>query len=134
MNWKTPAIAGTLALLLAGCAAGIIEEKMQPMIGEPASLVFEKLGIPDAEDEVAGRKFYVWATQNSGSILFPQQNIGTVYPGYRTSTYTYTTFVPIAYNHVCRIRIFVDPTDRITTYDFEGNEGGCSTFATRLSR
>ena len=33
MNWKTPVMAATLALLLASCAAGIIEEKMQPMIG-----------------------------------------------------------------------------------------------------
>ena len=107
---------------------------MQPMIGQPASNVFEKLGLPHAEGEVAGRKFYVWATQDSGSILLPQQNTGTIYSGYRTSTYTYTTYVPMAYNHACRFRIFVNPEDRITTYDFEGNEGGCSTFANRLSK
>lgn len=134
MDWKAPATSATLALLLAGCAAGIIEEKMQPMIGQPASHVFEKLGIPDAEDVVAGRRFYVWETEDSGSILLPQQNTGSVYTAHGTSTYTYMTYVPMVYSHTCRFRVFVDANDLITTYDFDGNEGGCSTFATRLSR
>ena len=134
MTWIRPAVAGTLALLLGGCAAEIIEEKMQPLIGQPASQVFEKLGIPDAENVVAGRRFYVWETQDSGSILLPQQSTGTVYSGYGTSTYTYTTFVPMVYNHACKFRVFVDSKDRITTYDFGGDEGGCSSFASKLSR
>ena len=134
MDWKTPATAATLALLLTGCAAKIIEEKMQTMIGQPASQVFEKLGIPDAEDVVAGRKFYVWETEDSGSILLPQQNTGFVYTGYGTSTYTYTTYVPMVYSHACKFRVFVDTRDLITTYDFEGDEGGCSTFASQLSK
>ena len=123
MDWKTPATAATLALLLAGCAGGIIEDKMQPMIGQPASQVFEKLGIPDAEDVVAGRRFYVWETESSGSILMPQQNTGSVYTGYGTSTYTYATYVPVPYSHACKFRVFVDAKDLITTYDFEGDEG-----------
>ena len=134
MVWKTLPTAATLALILAGCASVTIEEKMQPMLGQPASQVFEKLGIPDAEDVVAGRKFYVWKTEDSGSILLPQLNTGSVYTGYGTSTYTYTSYVPIVYSHACKFRVFVDAKDLITTYDFEGNEGGCSTFASQLSR
>ena len=83
---------------------------------------------------VAGRRFYVWETEDSGSILVPQQNTGSVYSGHRISTYTYTTYVPMAYRHACKFRVFVDAKDLITTYDFEGDEGGCSNFATQLSK
>lgn len=75
MNWESLAKAGTLALVLTGCAGEIIQEKMSPMIGRPASYVFAKLGLPDAEGEVAGRKFYIWGTQTTGSYTVPQYNV-----------------------------------------------------------
>ena len=134
MNWKMRVIAGTLALFLAGCAAGIIEEKMEPMIGQPASNAFEKLGLLDAEGEVAGRKFYVWETRTSGSFSMPKQSTGTLFGGPGPSTFTLLTHEEVYYNHHCKMRIFVDSQDRIATYDFDGNEGGCSTFAKKLSR
>ena len=134
MNWGKVAKAGTLVLFLTGCAGEIIQEKMQPMIGRPASYIFAKLGLPDAEDVVAGRKFYVWGTQTAGSYTLPQYNTGTIYSPYGTSTYGYTTYQQHSYNYFCKIRVFVDSQDRITTYDFDGNEGGCATFANQLSR
>ena len=134
MSWRNVAKAGTLALFLVGCASAIIEERMQPMVGRPASDVFEKLGLPDAEGEVAGRRFYIWGTQTSGSFTVPQHKTGTIYGPYGTSTYGYTTYQQHFYNYMCTIRVFVDSDDRIATYDFKGNEGGCSTFAEMLSR
>ena len=135
MHWGKVAKAGILALLLVGCAGEIIQEKMQLMIGGPASDVFAKLGLPDAEGEVVGRKFYVWGTQTTGSYTVPQYNTGTIYSPYGgTSTYSYTTYQQHSYNYLCKIRVFVDSQDRVTTFDFEGNEGGCSTFAQQLSR
>ena len=134
MNLGMVAKAGTLVLLLAGCAGEIIQKKMQPLIGFPVSHVFEKLGLPDAEDEVAGLKFYVWGTQASGSYPLPQYNTGTIHSPYGTSTYSYTTYLQHSYNEFCQIRVFVDSLDRVTTYDFKGNEGGCSVFADQLNR
>ena len=134
MNLGKIAKVGTLALVLAGCAGEIIQEKMLPMIGRPASYVFAKLGLPDAEGEVAGRKFYLWGTQTAGSYTVPLYNTGSVYSPYGTSTYSYTTYQQHSYNYFCKIRVFVDSKDRITTYDFDGNEGGCATFAKQLSR
>ena len=67
-------------------------------------------------------------------MLMPRRNTGTIHSRYRTSTYTYTTYVPMVYSHACKFRVFVDPKDRITTYDLEGDEGGCSTFASQLSK
>ena len=134
MNLGKTAKAGIFALLLTGCAGEIIQEKMSAMIGRPATLVFAKLGWPDAEREVAGRKFYVWATQDVGSYTLPQYNTETIYGPYGTSTYSYTTYQQYSYNSVCKIRVFVDSQDRITTYDFKGNEDGCAMFADQLSR
>ena len=135
MNWGMIAKAVILALFLAGCAGQIIQEKMQPMIGRPVSYVFGKLGWPDAESKIAGQKIFSWVTQTGGSYTLPQYNTGTIYnPCGSTSTYSYTTYHQHSYNYFCIIRIFVDAEDRVTAYDFEGNEGGCSTFAKQLSR
>ena len=110
MNWRKIAGAGILVLFLAGCAGKIIKERMSSMFGSPAPNVFAKLGLPDAEGEVAGRKFYVWSTKN--------------YMNYGQQSYIY----------YCKLRVFVDSRDRITAYDVEGNEGGCGRFADGLSR
>ena len=134
MNCRKAAGTGILALLLAGCAGQVIQESMQPMIGRPAARVFEKLGFPDSEDTVAGRRFYAWATESSGSHLVPRFNTGTIHGKDGTSTFSYTTFEERFYHHECRLRVFVDPQDRITAYDLDGNDGGCSAFARRLSR
>ena len=134
MSWKDIAKGGVLALLLAGCASGIIEKRMQPMIGRSASDVFQKLGLPDGEGEVAGRRFYLWETQTSGSHTVPSYGTGTIFNADGVSTFGYTSFRQQPYHHMCSIRVFVDTHDRVTTYDFKGNQGGCSVFARRLTR
>ena len=136
MNGRDAAGAGILmlALLLAGCAGQMIHESMQPMIGRPATHAFAKLGFPDSEDTVAGRKFYVWTTESSGSHLVPQFNTGTIRGKDGTTTFSYTTFEEQFYHHECRLRVFVDAKDRIAAYDLNGNDAGCSVFARKLSR
>lgn len=122
------------SILIISCSGKIIEENMEYMIGAPATRVFSKLGLPHAENIVAGHKFYIWNTQNQGSYNLPQYHTGTIYtPGGTPSTYTYTTYNQVNYNHFCELRVFVDSLDKITTYDFRGNEGGCRVFASRLS-
>ena len=125
-------VAAILAVLVSGCASEIIQEEMTAMIGYPAEEVFLELGLPDAESRVAGRKFYVWNTQASGSYSIPQQHTGTIQGAYGPSTYTYTTFQQQQYHHFCNLRVFVDSQERVTTFDFEGNEAGCGTFADLL--
>lgn len=125
-----------LFLITTGCASEIIQKKMAGMTGQPAELLFAKLGLPEVESWVAGRKFYAWDTQASGSYSIPQHRTGIIYGPYgqSTQTYSYTTYLQQHYHYYCKLRVFVDARDRIVTYDFEGNEGGCGTFADRLSR
>ena len=107
---------------------------MQAFIGQPASYVVEKLGVPDAEDEVAGRKFYVWETESSGSFLVPMPSTGIVHDGNRASNLAFFVHELHDYHHVCKFRLFVDMQDLITGYDLEGDGGGCGAFANQLRR
>ena len=142
MSGKVTRLAALVAfvLLASGCftsAKQMFQENMDCMAGLPASSLFDRLGIPESEGQVAGRKFYVWDTYNSGSISIPQQHTGTLYNPYSqpfSSTYTYTTYQQVQYSHFCKFRVFVDSQDRIITYDFEGNEGGCRRLASQLSQ
>lgn len=129
------AAAVVLALVMTGCTGKIIQENMDRMVGLPADRVFDKLGLPDAESEVAGRKFYIWETSNQGFFSAPLFSAGTVFSsdGSPLTHYTYTTFNQVDYNRSCKLRVFVDALDVVTTYDYEGNEGGCYVFANQLS-
>ena len=135
MNRGKAILVWFVALVLGGCAGRIIEDRMQAFIGQPASYVFEKLGASDAEDEVAGRKSYVWEARSSGSFLVPvMPRIRTVQGGDGTANFTFFVHEPHTYDHVCRFRIFVDTQDLVTAYDLEGDDGGCGAFANKLRR
>jgi hypothetical protein len=92
------------ALALSGCAGAKIKEQMPQYVGQPASALFAKLGYPTAEQTVAGSKVYIWSTTSLVD--------GTSYE--------------------CKIRAIVDSRDIITSWDGEGNQGGCGRYASRL--
>ena len=98
------ALAIVASLSLAACALSTIKDKMPSYTGMPAKILFERLGYPTAEQNVAGSKAYIWTTNR-----FVE---GTSYG--------------------CKIRVIVDAQDNITNWDFEGNEGGCGPYASRL--
>ena len=50
------------AMTLAGCAFQQIEQGMTSMEGRPINAVIEKLGFPDDERVIAGKKIYIWST------------------------------------------------------------------------
>lgn len=115
--------------LLVGCAGRIIERNMNGLVGQPAGAVFARLGHPDAEAVVAGRKTYTWSTRRSGldAAYRPAVYAGkkTVVPG---------SFDLVPYTSECRIRVLVDARDVVQSWDYDGNEGGCERYAKRLER
>ena len=82
----------------------MIRDRMTAYIGQPASVLFAKLGLPTSEQTIAGQKVYIWTTSN-----FIE---GT--------------------NYACKLRAIVDSHDIITSFDGDGNQGGCAGFASRL--
>ena len=133
MSCKYATLVAMLALLLTGCAGRVIDTEMRYMIGRPASEVFLRLGLPDAEGRVAGLKYYVWETRSTGSHLVPQYHTGTIRGEDGTSTIRYTTMQEQLFSMECTFRVFVDPNERVTTWDSRGNDG-CSHIAGRLRR
>jgi hypothetical protein len=92
------------ASVVTACASQTIKEQMRSFLGQPVSTVIAKLGYPTEEQSLAGHKVYIWAT-------------GRMVEG---TSYT------------CKIRAILDDQGIITTWDFEGNEGGCSRYASLL--
>jgi hypothetical protein len=133
----------TSSLVLVGCMNPMdtLNEKSPSYTGQPAQILFNKMGLPNSEGVVAGRKFYLWSYQNSGSITIPQYNTANTYGSYNSygggyGTYSgstgYTTYSTTNFNHQCVIRAFVNKKDIVTQFDMDGNRGGCNPLVKRL--
>jgi hypothetical protein len=99
------AVGATLFLWLSGCAGYVIKKETNSVVGKPVSAVIAKLGLPTEHRVIAGRKVYISSTSN-----FVE---GT--------------------NCKCQIRAILDDKDIITSWDYDGNEGGCGSFITKLA-
>jgi hypothetical protein len=128
-----------LSLLLAGCITNqAFSERLNTLVGEPIDVAISKLGYPSSERQVAGRHLYVWSVDRNGTILVPQQSYANGYSTgpFGTTTYqaTATTMQAMPVNYVCEIDFEVDMADRIRSFQFSGNQGGCRPFYSRLGQ
>lgn len=96
-----------LAPLLAmpGCVDAPINDGMSKMVGKPLDAAIAKLGMPNREETIAGRKVYSWTTSNLVE--------GTAYR--------------------CEIRVIM-LGEMIGTFSWQGNNGGCIQYASLLGR
>jgi hypothetical protein len=94
-----------VGLALSACAMDALSNRIKPYIGQPASVLFSKLGYPIREDHVAGKKFYVWAV------------------GGMTEGTSYS----------CNIRVVVDEQDIIRSWDGYGSWKSCGDYIERLN-
>lgn len=99
-----PFLAAAVSFGLAGCAFDIIKREMGSAVGQPVSVVISHLGLPSEDKVVAGRKVYIWSNSNFVD--------GT--------------------NYKCQIRAILDDKDIITSWDFDGNLGGCQRLAAKF--
>lgn len=100
---------------LAGCSLNPLsglEEGMERMKGRPAPELFTRMGYPDQEGTVAGKKFYLY--QRTARI--PGFNPGS--PDIRGE---------------CKLRFFVDDKDMIERWQYDGNLAGCEPYVRRLN-
>jgi len=91
------------AVALAGCSISTIKEGMNDLKGKPITVAIAKLGIPDSEATIAGRKVYTWQT-------------GTIAGGDQ---------------YQCKIRV-VMAGELIESYSGEGDAGTCERYASKL--
>jgi hypothetical protein len=105
VSYLSRAIAIAVSIPLAGCAGYVIKKEMNSVVGQPVSAVIAKMGLPTEDRMIAGKKVYIWSTSN-----FVE---GT--------------------NYKCQIRAVLDDKDIVTSWDYDGNEGGCGRFVTKLA-
>lgn len=127
---------------LAGCLSPnqALQERQVNYVGRSAEALIARLGMPDGEGVVAGRKFYAWSNRDTGSFTMPQYNTGTInttlYGGggtaFGTGTYGYTTYNTTHYDYHCVLRAFLDQSGNVTSFDMDGNIGGCNPIVSRL--
>jgi hypothetical protein len=107
----------------AGCVMSRLENGLNDLPGKDISSAAQRLGYPSQEREMFGRKVYTWGTQSTGFASMPV-----------TNAYGYTAgFVPMAVNYQCRIEIIADTNGTIERWQYEGNAGGCSRYASALN-
>jgi hypothetical protein len=132
-NNTTASLAAVLMLaVLPGCTTwGDIDRGLDTLTGKPLDYAISKLGLPDAEQTIAGRKVYVWDSRTvGGGYLVPKTtnysgNVGgTSYAG----TDTGLQATP-SYDLYCKLKLVVDGSNTVTSYDYDGNMGACERYA-----
>ena len=137
-----------LILFLSGCAVqtfpthGVLHEGLAAMVGSPVKSLVAKIGYPDSDVAVGGRKLYTWDHRSAFTYTVPenicrQTNRGVFYSqsapcpcapqigdGVRDTVQVDRTVL-----HFCTIKIEADGAEKISGYTFDGNRQGCEHFA-----
>jgi len=118
---------------LSGCATfSDIDKGMAALVGQPISAAEARLGVASSEQQVGGKHVYVWGRDFNMSM--PTTNTssvnGTVNGHYYRGTVTTTGSQQVNYN--CTLRFITDQSDRIISYDWQGNLGGCYGYGSAL--
>jgi hypothetical protein len=100
---RSPTALSLAVALLAGCANQVMNSVTDHLIGQPVSVVIDRLGVPTEERTIAGMKVYIWTT-------------GTIWKGTE---------------YKCTIRAIMSG-DVIRSFDWEGDEVRCSEYAQSL--
>ncbi|SCW76999.1 hypothetical protein SAMN02927900_04748 [Rhizobium mongolense subsp. loessense] len=127
----------TLALISLAVASGCTtmedaKPAMQSLKGQPVQAAFAKLGYPDAEQNIAGKKIYVWNTSSSGTYTVPTTNTATTYVNGQAIYSTVQGTRTESYDYSCKLRLIASQGGIIENWDWDGNIGGCERYAARL--
>lgn len=118
-----------LLLALGGCeTADDTREVMDRYLGQPVQSIVSRIGFPQAESTVMGRKAYSWNRTTQDSVTTPSRTTAMV----GNTTVTATTYSTETYSMNCTLRVLVDGSDRITAYDLNGQAGACRSIGARL--
>ena len=125
-------------IFLTGCSTfEDIDKGLSNLYGQHIDSLIAKIGYPNKQNEVAGRKLYVWDSSQTVSYSMPVTNYnsgsvnayGTYGSAYGTYSGTSTSWVPQVANYFCTITVEVDSSETIVAAQYGGNIGGCERYA-----
>ncbi|MBV8914885.1 MAG: hypothetical protein JOZ05_17835 [Acetobacteraceae bacterium] len=102
-------VVGIALLALLGCAVRPDRDgTMDRYLGLPVSLVMDRIGPPDQERFIAGRRLYGWEISQ------------------------FISFGQVAGQAMCRIQLTVDPSDIVRGWNIYGSDLGCAAYLRSL--
>ena len=107
-------IVAAVAGCLAGCATEQLNTGLEKVIGQPVDVLVSAWGYPSAQREIMGHTLYVWSN-NGGAMAVPMYGGGV-----------------FAARLTCTVQVAVDAQNIITSYQWNGNNGGCAPLARRI--
>ena len=127
-----------VVLFLPSCFATFtdLQNGLDRYQGLSLNSLIDRIGFPTAQQNIAGRKLYIWNTSQTVTMSMPStaNTSGNVSSGTSSGTYSGSTTIwtPTTYNYNCRITIEVDDQDKIISNYWEGNRGGCERYSKAL--
>lgn len=140
-------VAIVFALLLTGCAVqtfptmGVLREGLSSMMGAPVDTLVEKIGYPESDVTVGGRKVYTWDHRKAFTYLVPETICRERVVEHSTPNRPRapvrrkvvkecsTVQMEKTVLHHCTIKVETDVAEIITGFTFDGNADGCERFA-----
>ncbi len=133
-------VAASLAAILFGCAVqtfpthGVLRQGLAEMVGTTVEALVEKIGYPESDVSVSGRKVYTWDHRRTFTYLTPEtvcrNEIVFHRRGRREVTRVCDTHqVERTLLHHCTLKVEADGAEIITAFSFDGNADGCEHFA-----
>ena len=129
-----------LAAFLAGCAVqtfptlGVLREGLASMVGAPVDALVQRIGYPESDVTVGGRKVYTWDHRTAFTFTVPEticRDEVVFRPRGRREVVRVceTHHVERTVLHHCTIKVEADEAEEIIGYSFDGNADGCEHFA-----
>ena len=124
-----------IVAILSGCSGQTLGKNLPYLVGKDVPYAISVLGAPTSVSEFGGTQFISWSVNQQSTMILPTSNTSnsTGYVGgtsvYGTTTTSGTMQVPVS--AFCTITLHARG-GTITTWEWRGNEAGCSQFASRL--
>ena len=128
-----------LSTTLSGCVTGkMMQSATKSYINQHVDVLINYVGMPSEERVIAGRRIISWHVSDKGVIPMttPTSAYGTLYGNgavfdlYITGSETTYHY----YDYNCKLDAVVNERYRVLSIHWEGDQYGCSTFYSRLSK
>ena len=126
-----------LALVaLSGCVMSftVLDAELPKYYGRHIDTLVARIGYPNSEQMLMGRKVYVWTTSMQHVSVTPTTSTSSGYVGTMPVTITGTNYQTNVIQLSCTIRVFVDDANIIQFADYGGNNGACYTYSEPLEK
>jgi len=131
-------IAPTLVIALAAIPIGCstfedISKGLDHLVGRDINKAISILGYPDDERVIAGKTIYFWRNSRSSTSTIPTYSTSTGYIGGSKFSASTTGQSAVTTSLNCEIKIITGKSNKILTWEYNGNLGACRKYSKRLS-